>query len=131
MDQATPMPRPVRTAVILLWIDIALMALAVVILLLIAPAVAGQAPQSVRFYLIIAWSVVLLALTVFLTIKLMARRRWVRVGLITIMALNVLGYVVNLFSDGGLGLGAILGLCLAVAVIGCLLQQDSRAYLDK
>ena len=47
------------------------------------------------------------------------------------MAVNVLGYFVNLASGAGLSLGAVLGLALAVAVIVCLVHQNSRAYLDQ
>ncbi|MFC6680249.1 hypothetical protein ACFQE7_30540 [Nonomuraea ferruginea] len=70
-------------------------------------------------------------LTAFLTIKLTARRRWARFGLIAIMAMNVLGYLANLAAGGGLSLPAIVGLGLAIGVIVHLFRQDSRAYLDQ
>ncbi|MDA0633684.1 hypothetical protein OUY22_09665 [Nonomuraea sp. MCN248] len=132
MDAAISMPGPVRTARILLWIDIALMGVTVVLLLFAAADVTGHAPQeATRLIMVILWSVVLVVLIAFLTVKLSARRRWARVGLIMVMALNILGYLVNLLANGGLAFSAILGLALAVAVIVCLVHQDARAYLDQ
>ncbi|MGI5267563.1 hypothetical protein ACQEUU_00250 [Nonomuraea sp. CA-218870] len=132
MDAATPVPGPVLTAQILLWIDIALMGVAVVVLLFTAAGEAGQTPQeATRLVMVILWSAVLVVLIAFLTVKLAARRRWARVSLVVVMALNVLGYLVNLLANGGLALSAILGLALAVSVIVCLVHQDARAYLDQ
>ena len=76
MDAATPVPGPVLTAQILLWIDIALMGVAVVVLLFTAAGEAGQTPQeATRLVMVILWSAVLVVLIAFLTVKLAARRR--------------------------------------------------------
>ncbi|GAA4526210.1 hypothetical protein [Nonomuraea ferruginea] len=130
MDEATPMPGPVRTARILLWIYIGLMALIAALIFFFA-RYAPAGPDTSQIYLITGWSAALLVLTAFLTIKLTARRRWARFGLIAIMAMNVLGYLANLAAGGGLSLPAIVGLGLAIGVIVHLFRQDSRAYLDQ
>lgn len=81
------------------------------------------------FLLIVAWSFLILAVTVVMTIKLSSRKRWVRIGLIVVMAMSCIGYLINVTS--GLSLGTLLGLGLSIAVIVCLFQQDSRDYLDQ
>ncbi|HLU76251.1 MAG TPA: hypothetical protein VKZ82_29000, partial [Nonomuraea sp.] len=78
---------------------------------------------------IVAWSFLILAVTVVMTIKLSSRKRWVRIGLIVVMAMSCIGYLINVTS--GLSLGTLLGLGLSIAVIVCLFQQDSRDYLDQ
>lgn len=130
MDEATPMPRPVRTARILLWIYIVVMALVAALILFFARSAPAGVDTS-QIYLITGWSAALLVLTAFLTVKLAARRRWARFGLIAIMAMNVLGYLANLAAGGGLSLPAIVGLGLAIGVIVHLFRHDSRAYLDQ
>src|SRR5690606_34976864 len=81
------------------------------------------------FLLIVAWSFLILAVTVVMTIKRSSRKRWVRTGLIVAMAMSCIGYLINVTS--GLSLGTLLGLGLSIAVIVCLFQQDSRDYLDQ
>lgn len=125
MDGLTPMPGPVRAARILLWIYIALMALVALGLTAIMAALTAPGP----FLLIVAWSFLILAVTVVMTIKLSSRKRWVRIGLIVVMAMSCIGYLINVTS--GLSLGTLLGLGLSIAVIVCLFQQDSRDYLDQ
>jgi hypothetical protein len=127
-----PMPSPVRTARTLLWIDLVLMALAAGVLLLTVAALSrsGDTTLGDGVLLILLWQAVVFVATLTLTIKLSSRRRWVRIGLIALMTLNVIGYVFNVFTGAG-NLGTFLGLGLSIAVIVCLTKADSKQYLDQ
>lgn len=126
------MPPPVRTARILLWINIALTGLAVVFLTLLAIAASSQGPGTGLglLFLVMVLSVIPLVLTIVLTARIASRRRWVRVGLIVLMAVNIVGYLLNMVN-GGSPAPAGLALALSVAVLICMLRQESRAWFDQ
>ena len=96
------MPPPARTARILLWINIALTGLAVVFLTLLAIAASSQGPGTGLglLFLVMVLSVIPLVLTIVLTARIASRRRWVRVGLIVLMAVNIVGYLLNMVNGG-------------------------------
>ncbi|NRQ37127.1 hypothetical protein HII36_35625 [Nonomuraea sp. NN258] len=135
---STPMPMPgsVRTARALLWIDIALMALAGLLIVAGLSAVPDVDWSDVPgvVYLYLAWHVGFFAATLALTLLIGSRQRWVRFSLVVLMGINALGYLYNLLADVAVGpssLGTLLGLTISCVVILCLNREESRDYLAR
>ncbi|GLZ75451.1 hypothetical protein Afil01_02580 [Actinorhabdospora filicis] len=127
-------PGNVTTAQVILWIQGAL----TVVLALVLLGMSGQVDSSSGgiFLVFIVLALAQAALEIAAAVGLGAGRNWARILAIVVESIAIIVAGLNLLTSGGGAsggylCGSLVGIGLAVTVIGCLAQESARDWCNQ
>ncbi|MFD9127908.1 hypothetical protein [Kitasatospora sp. NPDC059571] len=123
---AGPLPKPLRTAIVLLALQAAFNVLGGALLLMLASDEADHGGDSAGLLALFGW--VSLVIALLLAVSAAATPRgaaWVRTTVIAVEVLAVLGSAVSLFSGA---FTAVAGIAIAVFIIRAYASADAKRW---
>jgi hypothetical protein len=122
------LPKPLRTALVLIVLQAVLNVLGGLLLLVSASDEADHGGDSAGTLALLGWvSVIVALLLAGSAAATPGRRAWVRTTVIGVEALSVLGSVVSLFSGA---YTAVIGIAIAAFIIRAYLSEDAKRWFD-